>query len=121
VRNKACYYIQIIYIDNGKITRAPRCLGTMLNTYKIRDVLYIPRGMYDLYIPSRYEWGMYTLGMMFFLAYIPWVCKKYIYMRNMGMYILDMCIPDICILGMHILGMYELGIRILDMYTLGYA
>jgi hypothetical protein len=121
VRNKACYYIQIIYIDNGKITRAPRCLGTMFNTYKIRDVLYIPRGMYDLYIPSRYEWGMYTLGMMFFLAYIPWVCKKYIYMRNMGMYILDMCIPDICILGMHILGMYELGIRILGMYTLGYA
>jgi hypothetical protein len=93
----------------------------MLNTYKIRDVLYIPQGMYDFYIPSRYEWGMYTLGMVFFLAYIPWVCKKYVYIRNLGKYILGMCILGICILGMHILGMYELGIHILDMYTLGYA
>jgi hypothetical protein len=57
----------------------------------------------------------------FFLAYIPWVCKKCIYIHNMGMYILGMCIPGICILGMHILGMYELSICILGMYTLGYA
>jgi hypothetical protein len=65
--------------------------------------------------------GMYTLGMVFFLAHIPWVCKKYVYICNLGKYILGMCIPGICILGMHILGMYELGIRILDMYTLRYA
>jgi hypothetical protein len=32
--------------------------------------------MYDLYIPSRHEWGMY---MVFFFAYIPWVCKEYVY------------------------------------------
>jgi hypothetical protein len=38
----------------GKITRAPMCLGTMLNTYKIHDVLYVPRGMYDLHKPSTY-------------------------------------------------------------------
>jgi hypothetical protein len=36
-----------IYIYIGKITRAPWCPGTMFNTYKIRDVLYIPQGMYD--------------------------------------------------------------------------
>jgi hypothetical protein len=67
-----------IYI--GKITRAPRCLGTMLNTYKIRDVLYIPRGMYDLYIPSRHKWGMYTLGMVFFWhVYLEYVKNMYIY------------------------------------------
>jgi hypothetical protein len=53
----------------GKITLAPRCLGTMLNTYKIHDVLYIRRGMYDLNIPSRHKWGMYTLGMLFFGIY----------------------------------------------------
>jgi hypothetical protein len=76
--------------------------------------------MYDFYIPSRHEWGMYTLGMAF-LAYIPWVCKKYVYIRNLGNYILGMFIPGICILGMHILGMYELGICILGMYTLRYA
>jgi hypothetical protein len=56
-----------------------------------------------------------------FLTYIPWVCKKYIYIHNLGKYILGMCILGICILGMHILIMYELGIRILGMYTLGYA
>jgi hypothetical protein len=94
---------------------APRCLGTLLNTYKIRDVLYIPRGMYDLYIPSKYEWGMYTLGMVFFFAYIPWVCKEYVYIRILSMYILSMCIPGIYVLGMHILGIYELSIRILGM------
>jgi hypothetical protein len=48
-------YIYIyIYIYIGKITRAPRCLGILLNTYKICDVLYITRGMYDLYISSRH-------------------------------------------------------------------
>jgi hypothetical protein len=95
----------------------------MLNTYKICDVLYILQGMYDFHIPSRHEWGMYTLGMVFFLAYIPWACKKYVYIYicNLDKYILGKCIPGIYILGIHILGMYELGIRILGMYILGYA
>jgi hypothetical protein len=36
-----CIYIYI-YIYIGKITRTSWCPGTMLNTYKICDVLYIP-------------------------------------------------------------------------------
>jgi hypothetical protein len=60
----------------------------MLNTYKIHDVLYIPRGMYDLHIPNRHKWGLYTLGMLFFLAYIPKVCKStYIYVFQVYIYI----------------------------------
>jgi hypothetical protein len=51
-------------------------------TYKICDELYIPRGMCDLYIPNRHEWGTYTLSMVFFLACIPRVCKMYVYIRR---------------------------------------
>jgi hypothetical protein len=79
------YYILIIFI--GKITRAPRCLGTMLNTYKIRDVLYIPQGMYDLNIPNRHKWGMYTLDMLFFWhIYLRYVKSTYIYVFRVYIY-----------------------------------
>jgi hypothetical protein len=56
-----------------------------------------------------------------FLAYVPWVSKKYVYICNLGMYILSIYIPGICILGMHIFDMYELGIHILGIYTFGYT
>jgi hypothetical protein len=62
----------------GKITGAPWCLGTIPNT---RDVLYIPQGMHELYIPSRHEWGYVYLRYDVFLTYISRVCKStYIYM-----------------------------------------
>jgi hypothetical protein len=56
-----------------------------------------------------------------FLVYIPWICKKYIHIHNLGKYILGICILGICILDMHILNMHILGICILGMYTLEYA
>jgi hypothetical protein len=51
-----------------------------------------------------------------FLEYIQGSVKStYIYICNLGIYILDMCIPGICILGMD-----ELGIHIFRMYILRY-
>jgi hypothetical protein len=68
------------YIECGSTYTQEYIRGVM---YKICDELYIPRGMCDLYIPNRHEWGTYTLSMVFFWhVYLGYVKSTYIYVEN---------------------------------------
>jgi hypothetical protein len=53
--------------------------------------------------------GVCILQVWCFLAYIPWVCKKYVYICNLGSYILGMCISKYMYLGYAYLGYVWVG------------